>query len=63
MEIPLTKAPLGNDTFWIGATTGCGRHWLFTKVTKCEIPRNSENRSTGGPIAILDVEGCDVRDD
>lgn len=26
MEIPLTKAPLGKDTFWMGATTGCGWH-------------------------------------
>jgi hypothetical protein len=56
MEIPLTKAPLGKDTFWIGATMGCGWHWLFTKSTKCKTPRNSENRPTGAPIAIFDVE-------
>jgi hypothetical protein len=59
MEIPLTKAPLGKETFWIGATMGCGWHWLFTKVTKSIIPRNSGNSPTGGAIAILDVEGHD----
>ena len=63
MEIPLTKAPLGRDTFWIGTTTGCGWHWLFTKATKCKTPRSSGNKPTGGPIAILDVEGYDVRED
>jgi hypothetical protein len=63
MEIPLTEAPLGKDTFWIGATTGCGWHWLFTKATKYKKPRNSGHRPSGGPIAILDVEVYDVRED
>jgi hypothetical protein len=61
MEIPLAKAPLGKDTSWIGATTGSGWHWLSTKFEKCKTPRNSGNRPTRGPIAILDVEGYGVR--
>jgi hypothetical protein len=55
IEIPLTKAPLGKDTFWIGATIGCGWHWLFAKATKCKTPRNSEKSPTGEPIARLGV--------
>jgi hypothetical protein len=61
METPLIKAPLGKDTSWIDATTGGGWHWLSTKFEKCKTPKNSENRPTGGPIAILDVEGYGVR--
>ena len=61
MEIPLTKAPLGKDTFWIGATRGCGWHWLLTEVVKCSTPKNSGNRPVGGPIAILNVKSYDVR--
>jgi hypothetical protein len=62
-EIPLTEVPLGKDTFWMGATMGCGWHWLLTKITKCKTPRNSGNRPIRVPIAILDIKGYDVRED
>ncbi len=63
MEIPLTKAPLGKDTFWIGTTAGCGWHWLLAKAVKYKTPRNSRIGPTGRPIASLDIKRYDVRED
>jgi hypothetical protein len=54
---------LDRDAFSLGATTGCGWHWLFAQFTKCVSPREGDNRPIGEPIAILYVKGYHVKED